>query len=202
MDHGFGSAAAGDWVAPGPCATLRQIHSDVVFAATGETGQLGQGDALVTAHRGIWLAVRTADCVPVILADPVRRVVGIAHAGWRGTVAGVVERTVERMCVEFATSVSDLLVALGPSIGPCCFEVGPEVGTRFQKWFPEKDDLGDRTLLDLETALARQLASLGADPGKVELARACTKCGTGEFESFRRDGNNSGRMISAVMIRP
>lgn len=202
MDHGFGSSGAGDWIGSRPCATLSQIHSDAVFDACGETGRLGRGDALVTAHRGVWLAIRTADCVPVILADPVRRVAGIAHAGWRGTVAGVIERTVERMCVRFSTCVSDLLVSLGPSIGPCCFEVGPEVGGRFQKWFPERDDLEARTRLDLETAITRQLTALGADPAKIERAGSCTKCGTGEFESFRRDGERSGRMVSAVMIRP
>lgn len=202
MDHGFGSSRAGDWIGSRPCATLTQVHSAIVMGAGGETGRLGQGDALVTAHRGIWLAIRTADCVPVILADPVHRVVGIAHAGWRGAVAGVVERTVERMCVEFATSVSDLLVSFGPSIGPCCFEVGPEVARQFRKWFPERDDLNSKTLLDLETALLRQLMALGADPDKAELSDACTQCGTGEFESFRRDGDKAGRMVSAVLIRP
>jgi YfiH family protein len=200
LDHGFGGTRAGNWVKEEPAATLSQIHSDIVVRAEEDTGCLGKGDALVTDRHGTWLVVRTADCVPVILADPVRQVVAVVHAGWRGTVKGVLERTIDALCVEFATCVSDLRVALGPSIGPCCFEVGPEVAREFQNWFPERSDLDRRTRVDLGEALRRQLVARGVEPCRIGAAGVCTKCEAGEFESYRRDGGRAGRMVTAVRI--
>ena len=101
LEHGFGTRLSVDWP-PEPYANLRQVHSDIVVSAGAEAcGILGDGDGLVTATPGLWIGVRTADCAPVILADPVRRAVAVIHAGWRGTVGMIVARAVARMGAEF-----------------------------------------------------------------------------------------------------
>lgn len=182
--HGFGTR--GSAALTGRVATLRQTHSDVVWTVRDADGCLGEGDALITAEAGIWLAVRTADCVPILLADPVRRVVGAVHAGWRGTVAEIARLTVERMGREFGSLPGDLVAAVGPSIGPCCFEVGPEVPLPV---------VGRRA--DLWRANREQLA--GAGVGTIWVAERCTVCEPEVFFSYRR-GKDTGRMVAGIGI--
>lgn len=199
LEHGFGTRGRDVWVPDDGAATLRQIHSDVCWRADGATGLLGEGDALYTAEPGPWLTIRTADCVPVILADARHRAVAVVHAGWRGVVDGVVIRALEKLEADFATRGSDVVAAIGPAIQQCCFEVGSEVAGRFAALFPERGDLGGRTKVDLAEAIRRQLESRGVG-GAASLA-ACTRCSGSEFHSFRRDGEASGRMQSAARIR-
>ncbi|MFN7920176.1 MAG: polyphenol oxidase family protein [Bryobacteraceae bacterium] len=188
LDHGFGTMARDRWVPDDEAATLRQIHSDVCWRADAR-GLLGEGDALYTAEPGAWLVIRTADCVPVILADRRHRAVAVVHAGWRGTVGGVVERALERLAAEYATAAADVVAAIGPAIQRCCFEVGPEVAERF--------GMSGRVRVDLTGEIERRLAGSGV--GDVASLGACTKC-SAEFHSFRRDGERSGRMQTGVRI--
>ncbi len=124
--------------------TLRQIHSDVAhraeasngLAATNAKENAPQGDALFTREPGLLLVVQTADCIPILLADPKRRAVAAIHAGWRGTLRRIAAKTLGRMHMEFGTRPEDVIAALGPGIGRCCYEVGSEVARDFDAQFP------------------------------------------------------------------
>lgn len=189
--HGFGTRLSPDW--PGPYTYLKQIHSAIVAIAEAERGCLGEGDALVTSEPGQIVGIRTADCVPILLADPVRRVVAAVHAGWRGTVADVVTRTVERM----ESAASDLYAAIGPAIGECCFEVGPEVSEKFRSIFPDRENLRHVHLVE---ANRRQLLAAGIRESRIESANRCTVCEADLLHSYRRDKEASGRMVAAIGI--
>jgi YfiH family protein len=125
---------------------LRQIHSDVIHTVgskgspPGNAAQAGtqlQGDALITRDRGILLTIQTADCIPILLADTKNRAVAAIHSGWRGTLARIAAKTMGRMQMEFGTKPKDVVAALGPGIGRCCYEVGEEVAKEFAAQFPE-----------------------------------------------------------------
>ena len=120
--------------------TLRQLHSDVVhrvdsLAAAQE--KAAQADALITRERGVLLAVQTADCVPILLADTKNRAVAAIHSGWRGTLRRIAEKTLGRMQMDYGTHPADVIAAIGPAIGGCCYEVGSEVAREFASQFPE-----------------------------------------------------------------
>ncbi len=171
----------------GRVVTLRQTHSDIVWTVRQSEGCLGDGDALITDEPGLLLAIRTADCVPILLADPVRRVVAAVHAGWRGTVAGILTQTLGQMRAHYETNPLDVVAAVGPAIGPCCFEVGPEVP------LPVVDRRAD-----LWKANREQLTKAGV--GQIWVAERCTMCEPETFYSFRR-AKDTGRMVSAIGIR-
>ncbi|MGH9594140.1 MAG: peptidoglycan editing factor PgeF, partial [Bryobacteraceae bacterium] len=117
--------------------TLRQIHSDTIYRLDAKPSEAPRGDAMITRTPGLLLAVQTADCVPVLLADRRRMAIAAIHAGWRGTLARIVAKTVGRMRMEFGSNPADIIAAIGPAIGQCSFEVGPEVAQAFAGQFPE-----------------------------------------------------------------
>ncbi|HYI96241.1 MAG TPA: peptidoglycan editing factor PgeF [Bryobacteraceae bacterium] len=190
LTHGFGTRQTRDW--PGNYTHLKQVHGDNIVLADGAWGSIGEGDALISAHPGTLVGVRTADCVPVLLADTDLRAVAAVHAGWRGTVAEIVRKTVERMTAEFGSRPTSLLAAIGPSIGRCCFEVGPEVAKQF--------GVEGRTHIDLVASNFRLLTAAGVPAAQIEVADLCTVCDPLRFHSFRRDKEQSGRMVSAIGI--
>jgi hypothetical protein len=190
--HGFGARQAD---VPGRfanLATLKQIHSADCVPARGRAGMLGQGDALLENSPGAVVAIKTADCIPLLLADERNRAVAAVHAGWRGTVAGIAARAVEAMAREFGTRPEDLHAAIGPGIGKCCYEVGPEVAVHFGE--------SGRAHVDLAEANRRQLADSGIPGGRIYVANLCTQCRAEEFYSFRRDGEIAGRLYSFVGV--
>ncbi|HZU24618.1 MAG TPA: peptidoglycan editing factor PgeF [Bryobacteraceae bacterium] len=195
--HGFGTRAPSNWPGDMPTAIVRQVHSSRVVVVDGP-GEYGQADALITNRSGFLLAIRTADCVPVLLVDPATHTVAAVHAGWRGTVAGILRETLRAMSERFGTRIPDVLVAIGPAIGQCCFEVGPDVAAAFQPWFPERPDLDTKTNLDLREANARQLQAAGVRGANITILDKCTRCEAGLFHSWRRDADRSGRLISGV----
>lgn len=195
LRHGFGTRDADGWL--GDYTQVKQIHSDVIYVADGKRGVLGRGDALIVSEPGNPIGIRTADCVSLIVADTERRVAAVIHAGWRGTVAGIAAKAVRQMVAQFDAKSHTLYGALGPSIGPCCFEVGPEVIEQFRPWFPEVE-LG--RMIDLPEANRRQLLAAGLLPERIDTGGLCTKCGTEEFHSWRRDREQSGRLVSGVEI--
>lgn len=199
LDHGFGTRDSGQWAPAEHTAMLKQIHSDIVVRVNGHRGQIGEGDALVTNEPGVHLTIRTADCVPVLLLDPERRVIAAVHAGWRGTAAAIVAKTVARMREEFGSSPAGIHAAIGPCIQACCYEVGPDVAVQFAPWFPELAAASAPVRIDLVEANRRQLVA--ADLPAVAIAHACTQCTDAEFHSFRRDKEASGRMVSGIAIR-
>jgi YfiH family protein len=190
LEHGFGSRQTPHW--PGDYTHLKQIHSGKVVRVAAENGCAGAGDALVTADPGRFIGIRTADCVPILLADPVNRAVAAVHSGWRGTTAGIASAAVEKLAKEFGSRAVDLLAAIGPSIGPCCFEVGPEVAALF--------GFTGRANVDLLEENRRQLLEAGVRGFNIDVSGACTACNAGDFHSWRRDRDASGRMVAAIRL--
>jgi YfiH family protein len=188
--HGFGTRHVDIPSLFENLALVKQIHSAACIAACGRAGVQGEADALIENTPGAVVAVKTADCIPVLLVDERHRAVAAVHAGWRGTVAGVVDRAIEAMGREFGTEPSDLLAAIGPGIGKCCYEVGPEVAAQFGE--------SGRTRIDLAEANRKKLAELGV--ARVDVAGLCTQCGVDEFHSWRRDKERAGRLYSFIGI--
>jgi polyphenol oxidase len=189
--HGFGCRATHGW--PARFTNLKQTHSDKIVVADDRKGCLEQGDALITSEPGNLIGVRTADCVPVLIADPEHRAVAVIHAGWRGTSAEIVTKAVAKLTSEFGSRPAAMRAAIGPAIGPCCYEVGPEVSALFHTAGPT---------VDLLAANQAQLLRAGLTPEHIDVSEFCTLCyGDGEFHSFRRDKESSGRMVSAIGIR-
>ena len=187
--HGFGLR---DTVPPPGLTTVHQIHSARVLDAHGRKGeQIGEGDAIISGEACVTIGIRTADCVPILLADPRTRTVACVHAGWRGTAANIVGATVEAFRSR-GCQASDLRVAIGPSIGSCCYEVGPEVACHFKKW-----RLGDQIrTLDLPAVNEIQLTEAGVR--EIWKSGECTYCQPERFYSFRREKEQAGRMFSFV----
>jgi YfiH family protein len=212
----------------------RQIHSDIIqvvgSAEVPHGEQAPQGDALITREPGALLVVQTADCIPILLADTKHRAVAAIHSGWRGTAQRIAEKTLGRMQMEFGTRPQDVIAALGPGIGGCCYEVGHEVVREFAKfpdareWFEGPFDAlenGDnnsnwlpwltmrppghaptalRAQLDLIAANRAMLMAAGIAPDKIQSSGFCTSCSTDLFFSYRRE-QTTGRLMAAIGIR-
>jgi polyphenol oxidase len=191
--HGFGTRLADVPSLFGNLATLKQIHSSMCVPAAGRSGVLGEGDALLENRPGSVVAVKTADCIPILLVDDRLRAVGAVHAGWRGTVARIASKAAEAMGVRFGTQAGDLHAAIGPGIGLCCYEVGPEVAAQFGGQ--------GRGHIDLTAENRKQLEEVGVTPGRIYASNLCTMCRGEEFHSFRRDKEAAGRLHSFVGIR-
>jgi hypothetical protein len=190
---------------------VHQAHVEVVTdvhrgrGARSERDAIPATDALITRRPGIVLAVMTADCVPVLVFDPTLPAVGIAHAGWAGTLLHVTRRTVEKMQAEFGTDPGSLLAAVGPSIGPATYEVGREVADIARAEFAGLEVLrptGDTTyLFDLWASNVADLVAAGLSRDNIEVAGIDTYADEARFYSHRRDGT-TGRFMALAMLRP
>lgn len=190
LEHGFGTRLSESWSHRPGRTTVRQIHSAEIRVAAAE-GDLGPGDALVTETPGLLLEVRTADCIPILLMDPVRRAVAAVHAGWRGTAAQITAKTAALLQERFGCR--DLQAAIGPGIEACCFEVGPDVAERF--------GAAGRVRLDLVERNRAQLLAAGVAKEAIFRVGECTRCGADLYHSWRRDREAAGRMASAIGLR-
>jgi YfiH family protein len=206
---------------------LKQFHSDVVCDFSAAPQHAASADASITKTPQLLLGVQTADCVPILLVDPRNRVVAAVHAGWRGTLHRIVEKTVGRMTMQYGTRPRDVLAAVGPAIGGCCYEVGTEVAAAFQsqfarapEWFDELRT-GDEpnplqwlnqfppghqpppknVRLDLRKANRAQLLDLGVSPPNIFVSDLCTACRPDLLFSYRKQGAESGRMMAVIGIR-
>jgi YfiH family protein len=189
LEHGFGTRQSVSETVTS--AAIRQIHSNLVLSVD-QPGVAGDADALVTRKRGLALSVRTADCYPILIADPVTRSIAAIHAGWRGTAERIVQRTIVHMHLAFGTDAADLHAAIGPGIGVCCYEVGAEVALRF--------GAEGRARIDLAEANRRQLVESGVPAAQIHSIGRCTRCEPELFHSYRRDGGQAGRMTSFIRI--
>jgi len=215
---------------PWPLVRLRQIHSDIIHRVDHLPEHLLTGDGLVSDTPRLVLAVQTADCVPVLLVDGKRKAVGAFHAGWRGTLARIVEKGVGAMRLHFGSEPADLRAAIGPGIASCCYAVGEEVRERFHAQFayagdlfreatesdpvherypllfltaraPGHSDVGRIIYLDLREANRRQLLDAGLAKTNVTALELCTACRTDLFFSHRAEKGVTGRQMGAVGIR-
>jgi YfiH family protein len=213
-----------------PLVQLKQIHSATVHVASAALHEPVAGDGIITDTPRLLLAIKTADCVPVLIADVKRRVVGAFHAGWRGTGARIVEKGVGEMRRQFGSVPHDLRAAIGPSIRRCCYQVGPEVRAEFDSQFPYSSDLfeevfdanaihvrypllfltarapghsdlGPELHLDLVEANRRQLEAAGLRGEDISVVDGCTACDTTRFFSHRAEFGKTGRMMAAIGIR-
>lgn len=214
-----------------PLVSLRQIHSDLIHRVEGIPQTPLAGDGLITDTPGLVLAVQTADCFPIILADRKRRAVGVFHAGWRGTVQRIAEKGIGEMRKHFQSDPRNLVAAIGPGVGSCCYEVGEEVRTRFEAQFaygsslfhevkesdpvrekypllfltaraPGHSALPVKLFLDLSEANRRQLLDAGVPAKNIDKIGQCTACHSEMLFSFRGDKGVTGRMMAAVGINP
>jgi len=172
-----------------------QVHGTNVQRVTAP-GEYPDCDGLMTDLPSLFLCVTCADCVPVLLFDPARKVVAAVHAGWRGTAGGIAASAVGLMEQLFGCSPADIVAFLGQAAGPCCYRVGEEVAAQFPPHHVRKADNG--ITIDLPSTCADQLATAGVPPAQIEILRACTICTPGRFHSHRRDGLHAGRMMAVI----
>ncbi len=186
LTHGFGQR---DSTYPEHILILRQVHSCAILDAAGE------GDGVVSAEPGRLIGVRTADCVPILLADKRTQSVAAIHAGWRGTAGQIVGAALWRMGEKFGTRPEDVSAAVGPSIGGCCYEVSPEVAHQFGTWVPKLKHVDRPIRIDLKAINRCQLQEAGVRD--VWVSTDCTYC-LPEYFSFRREKEQAGRVVSFI----
>ncbi len=162
-------------------------------------------DAIITSNKNICLVVQVADCVPILLLDSVNTVVAAIHAGWRGILQEITFLTVEKMIREFNSNSEDIIACIGPSIGPCCYEVGGEIKQQFLSLSPEYTNVfthkDNRLILDLWKANKMQLLKIGVKEQNIEIADLCTSCNHDTFYSSRFDKGNTGRFLAGIMLQ-
>ena len=217
-----------------PLVPVRQFHSNLVVTVDASAVQRTlphRADGILTAEPDLLLAVQTADCIPVLVADRKRKVVGAFHAGWRGAARRIVETGVGRMRLEFGSRPEDLIAAIGPGIGVCCYAVGDEVLSTFESQFtyaralfrevydsdpvrmkypmlfltqraPGHSPIGPGLHVDLIEANRRQLLDAGLKPNAIQVVGGCTQCQRELFFSHRGAHGHAGRMMSVIGIRP
>ncbi len=224
--RGIGAADAAVW----PLLTLKQIHSALIHSVDGMPHP-HTGDALLTSEPGIVLAVRTADCLPVLVAERNGAVVGAIHAGWRGTLARITEKTIGAMRMRYGIDARDLVAAIGPGIHRCCYEVGEEVRDQFAAQFDCAETLFEDVFdsgavhvkypllflnqrapghglpprklhLDLVEANRRQLLAAGVPEYNIWASDLCTACRTDLLFSHRAERGVTGRLMAAIGIKP
>lgn len=195
-------------VPQGQLLLMGQVHADRVCVIDGgqTPGELvPECDGLITARTGLALGIRTADCVPLLFVDPVRRVIGAAHAGWRGTALGIAAKMVGLFAENFRSRAEDLLIAIGPAIGPCCYQVDAPVqeslcargeGASLRPCRQE-----GRWMLDLVLANRLQLLGRGVPEESILSSGICTACRPDQFFSHRASGGTAGRLINILMLR-
>ena len=210
--------------------TLRQVHSDIIHCINSVPNEALVGDGLLTSTPGLLLAIQTADCLPIILADTKRRAIGVFHAGWRGTVKRIEEKGVGEMQRWFGTKPGDLKAAIGPGIRSCCYDVGEEVREKFESQFsyaaslfrevkeadpvrekypllfltaraPGHGDLPKKIFLDLVEANRRQLLAAGVPRKSIDASPLCTSCRTDLLFSYRAEKGNTGRLMAVAGVR-
>jgi len=202
-NRGLVAAALG--ADPRRLVEAQQVHgAAAAVVGPNDAGRTVRGvDALLTGSPGVWLAVRTADCVPVLIVDPGRPAIAAVHAGWRGVAAGAVPAAVARLKAVFRCDAARCLVALGPAIGGCCYEVDRPVADamRGAPWWSHASQPGapGRWYLDLRQAIRAQLIACGVPAAHIEVAPGCTRCQPDLYFSYRRE-RATGRMAACIRL--
>ena len=196
--------------------TAKQIHDDritvVSKALRGKgsvdfDGAIDGTDAMVTDVPNTCLMVLLADCVPLLLYDPSKEVIGVVHAGWKGTVRFIAQATIKTLEGHFDCSTRDILIGIGPSVGPCCYQVGEEVVSQVEQAFGTTQHIirnrstGGKGYLDLWEANLRQVLDAGVPEKNIEIARTCTCHHPDMFFSYRQEKGKTGRFGAGIFIR-
>lgn len=177
-----------------------QVHADRVLHVT-EAGGAEGFDALITDRPGILLAVSVADCAPILIFDSKHEAMGAVHAGWPGTAARLVEKTLQRMAAAFGTEGRDCYAYVGTCIDECSFEVGEEVAVRFDAAFKRFDVARGKFMVDLKKANAAQLQAFGIPEGQIEISPYSTVLDNGDYFSHRKEKGTTGRMLAVIGLR-
>ncbi len=189
---------------PSQLQIMRHVHGTAVWRVGEPIPDPAEFDALVCDRPGPVLGAFAADCIPLLFADPVARVIGSAHAGWRGTIGGVATNVIARMS-ELGSKAADIRVALGPSIGACCFEVGPEVVEQFRGVFGELANMvvagPNKDHIDLRIVMRAQLEQARVRSEHIDDTPPCTRCEADRFFSYRRDGKDGGVHMGFIAMR-
>lgn len=225
-DH-WAAVASTIGVPPAQLRRMHQVHGCTTVAADSQPpAHAPEADGVMTDERGIALVVQVADCVPLLMADPRSGAVAAVHAGWRGTAANIAGAAVRRLQRQYGTRPEDLVAAIGPCIGACCYQVGPEVRDAFTSpaftsatsatsaapliaplvsgtldpdaWFSPDPNRDDRLRFDGWAANRDQLIAAGLNPANVYLARLCTMTHLSHFYSYRAEGKGTGRLLGVI----
>lgn len=190
--------------------SLKQVHGThilLVDSCDKDFDKLSklEGDGLITDLPGIILSTNHADCVPIYFVDLNKKVIGVAHGGWRGTYGNMTRNMIDKMKGVYNSNAKDILVGIGPSIGPCCYEVGMDLVEMFKNRYPnfsnifvEKDD---KVLLDLWRINYLQARDMGIEVQNIIVSEVCTSCNVDKFHSYRKEGGTKGRMVTAIGLR-
>jgi YfiH family protein len=186
---------------------MRQVHGDrIVEVKDRSQKEVGEADGMVTQEKEVFLGILTADCVPILFCVPAVPLVAVAHVGWRGALLGLAPKMVNHLRDRYGIEGSAIEAALGPAIGPCCYEIGSDVAEPLvQKWgaiareaLKGKDG---KTFLDLRRLNASLLQDAGMPEAQISLSGGCTSCAGEDFFSYRRDGAKTGRQLSFIGLR-
>ena len=202
-------------VDPARIVFIDQVHGSKIVTRNEEAERL-VGDAVIIDEEGYYPSIKTADCQAILILDPIRRVSAAIHAGWRGTVERITKKVIIELENAFGSRPSDLIAALGPSVGTCCYEVDEKVITPFRESMPDAERFIESYLitdpisgmdrisrrLDLRRANRHELIDSGVNQENIKDLNLCTKCHNTMFYSYRRDGANPGRLIALAGFRP
>jgi len=196
-----------NWLAEAIPVWPKQVHKDhieVIQQRPYRPLEIPDTDGLITNLRGVLLTTIHADCLPVYFFDPMKNVIGLVHAGWRGTCAGIAAKCVSKMCKVYGCEPENIQVHIGPGISRCCFEVGPEVYEEFKENWDFIDEFaeakGDKYYIDLKGINRRQLEELGVPAANIEASSHCTCCEPDTFCSYRREGGTYLRMGAGLCL--
>jgi len=178
-----------------------QVHSTNVERVS-SAGIIPKTDALVTSTKGLFLGVQTADCFPVFIYSPDKKIIGIVHAGWKGAIQNILIKTIESLIKNLVIVPSDLYVVIGPGLQMECFEVRSDVFKQFPETFLGTHPDTAKRFLDLSGFLNQQLISINIPAEQICQTHDCTKCNLEMYYSYRRNGEKSGRMLGIIGMRP
>ena len=188
--------------------SAKQVHGTDIVVITKENNPkliIGEKDGLITNVNGIALVTYHADCVPVYFYDNNKDIIGLAHAGWKGTLNNICKNMVENMIKYFDSKINDIKIGIGPSIGPCCYEIGHDLESIFRDKYPNNPNIisekNDKIFLDLWEVNKINLLNLGINEKNIYSSGICTSCNVDKFYSYRKEKGTKNRMIAAIMLK-
>lgn len=188
--------------------SAKQVHgTDVVIINKEDFSKkdIGEKDGLITDVKNIALCTYHADCVPIYFYDNKKQVIGLAHAGWKGTLNDINKNMIKIMIEHFGSDIKDIKIAIGPSIGSCCYEIGQDVLDLFLKKYSDYKNIffkkEERVYLNLWEVNKNNLLNLGIEEKNISLSEACTSCNIDKFYSYRKEKGTKNRMIASIMLK-